>query len=322
MKIKKEYIILFIIITVLVLYISLRKGNRIQYDIPELSRMDQEKISSIEIKTKDKNISILKEGEKWVIGEEKYVALNPAIEDMLDFLEKPVLMAVVSDSKNYERYGLDETGKLSVIAATVDGAQRSINIGFRAAGQRHTFIKLENDHRVYNAGDDLRDIFTLDIDDLRDKKVIPFDTVEINSINLITGEKTFTAVRKEIQSEKKDPEKAEPETKYIWQNPEGKGLDEAVITGILKEISTLRCLAYYYDKKIEDFKDPVHIIKLKGKKEYILTVFSKGEDDSDYPVTSTESPSPFKISQWKVDDIIDEFGKLDVEEEGENTNND
>lgn len=319
MKIKKEYIILFVIIAALVLYISLRKGNRIHYDIPEMSKIDQEKISSIEIKTRDKNILILKEGEQWLIGEEKYVALNPAIEDMLDFLEKPVLMAVVSDSKTYERYGLDEAVKLSVNTTTVEGTQRSVEIGLKAAGQRHTFIKLENDHRVYNTRDDLRDIFTLDIDDLRDKKVISFDTDEINNIHLITGEKTFAAFRKEIQVEKEDPESENQETKYIWQNHEGKELDETIITGILKEISTLRCLGYYYDKKIEDFKDPVHEIKLKGKKEYTLSVYSKGEEDSDYPVTSSESPNPFKISQWKIDNIIDEFGKLDIDEEGEDT---
>lgn len=317
MKAKKEYIILFIIIAALVLYISLRKGNRIHYEIPEISRMDQEKISSIEIKTKDKNVSILKEGEKWVVGKEKYVALTPAIKDMLDFLEKPVLMAVVSDSKNYERYGLDEAGKLSVIAATADGAQRSFEIGLRAAGQRHTFIKLENDHRVYNTRHDLRDIFTLDIDDLRDKKVISFDTDEINNIQLITGEKTLAVVRKKIEVEKKDHDDTEPETKYIWQNSDGKELDETVIMGILREISTLRCLGYYYDKKIEDFQDPLHVIKLKGKKEYALSVYSKGEDDSDYPVTSSESPNPFKISLWKIDNIIDDFEKLYVEEESE-----
>ena len=36
-------------------------------------------------------------------------------------------------------------------------------------------------------------------------------------------------------------------------------------------------------------------IKISGKKEYILLVFNKEENDSDYPVISSESQNPFKI---------------------------
>lgn len=314
MKIKKEYLLLFVIIAALLLYIFLRKQNRIQYDIPEISKLNQEKISGIEIKTKDKNISILKEGENWVIGKEKYLALTPAIKDMLVFLEKPVPMAVVSDSKNYKRYGLDEESSLFVHAVTVDGAQRSVEIGLRGAGQRYTFIKLENDHRVFSVQDDLRDIFTIDIDKLRDKKVISYDVDEINSIHLITKDKTFTAVRKEGRVEKEDSEDRKPETKYVWRNSDEKELDETEVMGILRELSTLRCLSYYYDKKKGDFKDPLYTIIINGKKEYTLRIYNKGEDESDYPVISSESPNPFKISLWKIDNIIDDFEKLHPEE--------
>ncbi len=321
MKIKKEYIILFIIIAVLVLYIFLRKENRMQYDIPEISKLDQEKILSIEIMTKDKNISILRQGENWVIGKEKYTALAPAISDMLDFLEKPVFMSVISESKNYARYGLDEESSLSVTAAAAGGSQRSFEIGTKPTGQRYTFIKLENDNRVLSARGDLRDIFTTDIDKLRDKKVISFDADEINSIELVTKDRIFTAVRKEKPSEMNGSEETKQETEYIWQDPDEKELDGSLITGILREISTLRCLSYFYDKTKQDFKDPVHTIRLRGKKDYTLQVYNKEEDENDYSVTSSESPNPFKISLWKIDNIIGDFEKLfpdkEIEEQAE-----
>lgn len=317
MKIKKEYLILFIIIAALVLYISLRQGNRIQYDIPELPKLDQEKIAGIEMKTKDKDISIMREGEKWLIGKEKYTALKHTIEDMLNFLEKPVLMTVISDSKNYKRYGLDEESSLIVNAVNAGGMQRKIEIGLRGAGQRYTFIKLENDHRVFSVKEDLRDIFILDIDKLRDKKVVSFDVDEVKGIHLVTMDKTFTAVRKEDEGEKKVSGDTKPENKYIWQSSNEKELDGTEVAGILSEISTLRCLSYYYDMNKEDFKDPLYTITVNGKKDYRLRVYKKGEDESDYPVISSESPNPFKVSMWKIDNIIDDFKKLYPEEDRE-----
>jgi len=317
MNIKREYIILFFIIAVLVLYIFLRKENRIQYDIPEISKMDRAEITGIEINTKDKKISIRREGDKWVIGKEKYFALLPMIEDMLDFLERPVLMTVVSESKNYQRYGLDEDSRLLVNAISNEVVERSVEIGVKAEGQRYTFIKMENDHRVYSTKNDLREIFSLELDDIRDKTVISFDINEINNIHLVRKDKELTAIRKEVQEEKKGAEDSKPGSKYIWQSSDGKELDGSVVIEILNEISTLRCLGYNYDKKKEDFKYPENTIRINGKKEYILSVFNKEGDDSDYPVISSESPNPFTISLWKIDNILDKFEKLHGEKEDE-----
>lgn len=316
MKIKKEYIILFSIIIVLALYIALRNNNRIQYDIPEIPGLDRENISGIEINTKAKSVSIRKEGNDWVIGKEKYLALSHMIEDMLDFLEKPVLITVVSDSKNYARYGLDDNSRLEVIASSDKGVLRSVKVGFVANGQMATFIKFENDHRVYSAKKDLREIFSMELEDIRDKKVITFDVDEIDSISLVRSGRKLKAVKKQVlekTNEANDATKIVNE--YVWQSDDGKELDEAVIMGLLREISSLRCLAYYYDKKKEDFGEPVSIIKIKGQKEYTLSVFSKEEGTGDYPVISSGNLSPLKISMWKIDNIIDKFDGLCGEKE-------
>ena len=79
----------------------------------------------------------------------------------------------------------------------------------------------------------------------------------------------------------------------------------------------MRCLSYYYDKNKEDFKDPLYTLKISGKKDYIIMVYSRGENENDYPVISSESPNPFKVSIWKIDNIIDNFKKLYPEEKVE-----
>lgn len=316
MKVKREYLILFVVIAVLVLYIFLRKENRIQYDIPELTGLEREKITAIEIDSKEKNILIRKEGVKWLIGEEKYIASVPAIDDMLDFLIKPVLISVVSDSKSYERYGLDESGRILVKAVSAAGIERSVEIGRSSAGQRHSFIKLENDYRVYNTGKDLSDVFSRDIDDIREKKIAYFDTGEIDAVSLVSGDKRLDAAREEIKVENPS-EGTEKESKYIWRITGDDNPDESLIPGIIKEVSTLRCLGFIYDKIKSDFDSPENTVILKGKKEYVLSIFNKDETENEYTVTFSENPSPFKVSMWKVESILDKFKELSGEKEEE-----
>jgi hypothetical protein len=99
MKIKKEYIILIIVIAALAIYISLRKDDRIQYEIPEVPEIASVDISGIIISGDDKEIRIIKEKDKWLINAEKFLADSYKIGKMVDFLKKPVLKTVVSDSK-------------------------------------------------------------------------------------------------------------------------------------------------------------------------------------------------------------------------------
>ena len=184
MKLKKEYIILLLIIVVLVIYIALRKDSRIQYEIPEVAELAPEKISGIVIKGITSEILLAKENDKWLIGDDKYVADAYKVEKMIDFLKKPLLITVVSDSKDYIRYGLDEKNMITVKALSGENQQRLIEIGYQADVRNHTFIKLENDTRVFQAREDLRDIFSADIDDIRDKTVLSFNVEEVENIHL------------------------------------------------------------------------------------------------------------------------------------------
>jgi hypothetical protein len=111
MKFKKEYIILLFIIIALILYLVLRKQDQIHYELPDIKEIPRAEITKIEINSNNSQIVIKKTDKRWAIGPEKYPADESKIEKVLAFIEKPVLVIMISDSKNYTRYGLDkETG--------------------------------------------------------------------------------------------------------------------------------------------------------------------------------------------------------------------
>ena len=305
MKLKKEYVILFIIIAVLVLYIALRKGNMIQYKLPEVAELAPADISGIVIQGDSKEIVLKKEKGKWLIGPEKYSADSYKVEKMINFLKNPVLMTVVSESKDYMRYGLDDKDRITVKALSGDSPKRLVEIGYQADVQNCTFIKLENDYRVYQAKEDLREVFSTDIDNIRDKSVLSFNIDRIYSVDLSRDGKETVFTKKEVPSKGKENK---DKTTYQWETGDGKVIDVTLMNADLDDILKIKCSKYFYDTKKEEQAKPAYVIKVKDEKEHVLTVFPKKDDA--YRAESSDNPTPFSLYAWRIDNIIKKFDEM------------
>jgi Domain of unknown function (DUF4340) len=305
MKIKKEYLILILVIAALALYISFRKSNRIQYEIPEVPEISSESISGIVITGDGKELKIRKEKDKWLIGVENYPADQYKIGKMIDFLKKPVLMTVVSDSKDYLRYGLDDKKRITVKAIYGEKGLRTADIGNPAGVQNYTFIRIGDDPVVYHAREDLRDIFVTDMDEIRDKNVIAFNADEVEHIS-------FTGDGKDWAFTRKMPPQGDADNKngqaYQWESSTGIKVEHAKMVAILDEIIGIKCSKYIYDEKFEGEDSPLYVITVRDKTEHTLTVYAKKEED--YRVVSSDNPSSFYLYAWRIDNIKKKFEEI------------
>ena len=325
MRIKKEQIILALIIIALLLYLVFRKQDQINYRIPDLPQIPRAEISSIEITGPGDSIILKKEDKNWVISPQGYLVNSSDINNILDFIEKPVLTVMVSDSKNYTRYGLDKDTRIIVRAFADKDLKREIEIGNLTDSRRHTFVKLAKDHRVYHAQDNQRDNFDKDMDEFRDKNVLSFDQKGIREIYLEKGTQflTLTAVQvlpEETGEEEEDKDSQEmEEAKVEWQTSEGENVDESEVEDLLSTLSGLTCNAFLYEIQKEDLTDPLCSITMKGTNEYNLSIFPKKDDDEGYPAVSSGNESPFMLTNWKAEKIIEIPDKIlkEPEEPGE-----
>lgn len=304
MKIKKEYILLFLIIAVLVLYIAFRNENRVQYEIPEVAELKQESISSIVVQHSDEEVVLIKENDQWLIGSDKYIADSYKIEKMIHFLQKPVLITVVSDSKDYMRYGLDDKNRVTVKALSGENQQRLVEIGYHTDVRNYTFIKLENDHRVYHAREDLRDIFSTDIDDVRDKTVLSPDIDKVDFIQLSKDGKKLTVSKKEVSFAGEENKN----TTGQWETDDGEVIEASTMSSLIDDLSKIKCSEYLYDIKEDEMGNQLYMIIVKDENEHVLTVYPKKEDD--YTAVSSDNPTPFNLYSWRIDNIIEKFDKI------------
>ncbi|MBW2563516.1 MAG: DUF4340 domain-containing protein, partial [Deltaproteobacteria bacterium] len=209
MKIKKEYIILAVIIAALLLYLSQRKTDRTLYKLPDVPEISNSNITKIEINKNSTPIILSKEGDLWTIGPKKYPADTLKVKNMLDVMGKLTLTALVSESKSYNRYNLDDDNKITVKAFDKDKLKLEFDIGKAASSFRHTFVKIAGDERVFHARGSFREKFDKTVDDLRDKTVLAFKINEIRELHISKGKNEMISSLIQPPNEAKDSEKSD-----------------------------------------------------------------------------------------------------------------
>ena len=317
MKIRKEYIILVAVIIALSLYLFLRKQDRTHYKVPEVPPLAQADISKIEILKKGTAVTLIKEDDIWRIVPQGYTADAGKVEGMLDAIEKLTLTAMISESKNYNRYDLDDKKKLTVKAWIGDMVKRGFAVGKVAPSYRHTFVQVGGDHRVYHASGNFRGVFDLNLDSLRDRMVLKFDKAEIQGIRVSKGGKSTSFSRKQVPVEIKLDQEAEvsrpptAKTKTLWETTEGQKADEAELDRLLTTLSNLRCENYVDDRTKEGFTEPIYAIQLRGIEEYSLSIFDKLDKDAKlYPAISSANDYPFLLQEQHANTIMKDPERL------------
>ncbi len=308
MKFKKEYLILVLIIAALAAYLFMRSADRTFYELPQISALEQNQITRIEISKGSGSIVLNKKDNKWNLEPHGYIADAKMVKDMLDVLGSLTLTTLVSESKDYGRYELSDGKKITVKVWQQDALKRNFDIGKPASSFRHTFVRLDGDSRVFHARDNFRDKFDLTTDSLRDKNVLSFKPPDIREIQIIRDQTELKMNRSQVpvtqQPEKSDtaPQVA---LKFEWQSSDGAQGNGPNLNRLLATLSNLNCETYINDRRKETFSAPVYAVKLKGGQDYELNVFAKlQKDDESYPAVSSASDYPFFLSDSQVKQIM------------------
>jgi uncharacterized protein DUF4340 len=317
MKIKKEYIILAVITAALLLYLSQRSTDRTLYQLPDVPEISNSDITKIEINKNSTPIVISKEGDSWKIGPKKYPADTSKVKNMLDVMGELTLTALVSESKSYNRYNLDDDNKITVKAFDKDTLKIEFDIGKAASSFRHTFVKITGDERVFHARGSFREKFDKTVDDLRDKTVLAFKLNEIDKIYITKGNKEISFSKTKPPSEIKESKETHTsnaksqQTEITWQNASGEKGDNSKINRLLTTLSDLSCEKYLSGQSEDELINPIYTLLLKGTKEYKLSIFAKPDKaDKNYPAISSENKYPFILSDSQVKSIMDDPGEM------------
>jgi len=311
MKGKKEIAILFFIMAVLVFYIKSEKTDKTTYQLPDISKIETGDISRLTISKMDSEIVLLKENNTWLVGNQKYPADPSTIDKMLTQISDISLTALASESKNYSLYELDSDKKVEVKAFKGDTIVRNISIGKPASSYKHTFVMIDNDHRVFHAEGNIRADFIKTLPELRDKKVMAVQD-EITELTLTAGDNNMTIVQApapvsvDVNEKKADERPVEQGPK--WITTDNRPVKDNEIESIIKSLSDYKCDEFIEEKTKQDFTSPVYTATFKGAKEYSISFYEKQNER--YPAVTSQSEYPFMVSEWKAKQIMKELDSL------------
>lgn len=309
MKGKKEYLVLAFVIAALAAYLFSQKKGEVHYTLPQLSALENEAISRLTVTKGDKAITVSRENDRWLIQPEGFPAEATVVDEMIEKVGQLRLTALASESQNYGVYQLDDPEKIEVVLANGNTDLRQIDIGKRAPSSRHTFVKVENDGRVFHADGDLVTLFDKTVSDLRDKVVMKIDE-EIAEITVTATGKTTTLVRSigETPAEGAGPgqdlDTGAPKSNVQWHKDTGDAVDDGQVGALMTHLKNLRCDFFVDGRTKADFVDPAYSITLTGTTPYHLSIFPPPEGKEGYQGVSSQSDYPFVLPEWKAKQII------------------
>jgi hypothetical protein len=307
-KTKNEYIILGVVIAALLLYLVLRNPDQLNYQLPGLPSIVKNEISRIDMTRAGETIRLEKKENRWSIQPQGFLSDQTKVDAIMDAIFNLRLTALVSESKNYSPYGLDQANEIMVKVYKNEQLLREFSVGNAASTYNHTYVKLTNDPRVFHARNSFRNDFDQKVDDLRDKIVLKFDKNEISAIEISSAAEKILFT-KNIKPVAVNPSQGQaqagpPKTEESWLMTDGKPGNSNELTGIIDQTSQLTCEKFIADKTKADLTAPIYTVLLKGRKDFTLSIFQKAEKETSYAAVSSESPYPFLLSSYTVDSIM------------------
>jgi hypothetical protein len=313
MKLNKEYIILGLIILALTGYLVFRHTDRMHYRLPELKKVESKDISKIEITRGSDTTVITRKDDAWYIGPQGWQADPEKIKSILSALSELKITDLVSESRAYDRYDLDAKKKILVKSFAGTALKRELIVGKSASTSRHTFVMLPGDEKVYLADGDFRSLLDAAPSGLRDTVVLSFNQSEITEIHIEANGQALSLTRQDIPAKTEKPS-ANISPDQVWKNDKGEQLDKVKVATLLAGLSKVYCESYLDDSVKSSLTKPLYSFKLKGTKEYSISLFEKNGNKT--PALSSGSPSPFVLPDFKLDGLKQSVKDLEGKRDG------
>jgi hypothetical protein len=317
MKVKKEYLLLILIIVVLSIYLGVQRTNHEDPELPRLVELDSNTVNRMLITKADTSIELTKKDEQWLIKPKDYPANTVTVKNMLNAAGKLTTTALVSETGLYERYDLNSTKRTTVKVFNGQKLEREFSIGKAAPTFQHTFVLLAGNDNVYHARGNLASTFNQTIESLRDKKVLSFEKDQMTAIEIRKGDQSRIISKKEIKAKLQDDSQEEktpsPQpTKTKWANESGQIVDNPAVDSLLNNMSVLTCDAFMADDAKDGLKDAAWTLTFKsGQGDFSVSVFEKDEQTPPkYKAASSGSRYAFLLNENRVQNFEKNIDKL------------
>lgn len=300
MKIVKKELIEFIILgaaaLACLLYISFRERGEMNYTLPSFPEIATDDFTRVEIVSPQGEVLRLeKGGGEWILSS-GYPADPAVVDRLLEFLAAPVPVDLVSESKKYGRYELDEETRHTLKAYQKENLAREIHLGKVSSSNKYNYVLFPGNENVYTIRGNLVETASKEPKTFRDKLILEVNRAAVSEISYSGAEGEDILLTKGEEAS--------------WTDQDGNDWATEKVNEILGRFTSLRAADFPDNPPPES--DEIAVITLKGETNPTLRLFKK--NDEGYPAISSSYPFPVIISTYIGDSIQEGFAPSDSEE--------
>jgi hypothetical protein len=239
-------------------------------------QVDQKDITEITLKYPNRTITGVKKGEKqWDFGSPAGIEADPDEWEMLasNFPKIEREEVVAQNAQDLTAFGLNNP-PVTVTAKLMDG--RSLEIAFGGENPRKTYhyAKLGGSNDVFLAPNSWATIFTKTVSDLRNKKVLEFETEDIDGVKVADG-------TRELEFQKSGDH-------WELKKPMAVNADDTEVNGLVSSVRFARASSFpepSIDAKQAGLDPPAIRLSFhdrKANREHVLLIGKTAEPDKYY----------------------------------------
>lgn len=287
--------------------------NPLEYLTKSLAAIEPVQVKEFSIRSGKEEIRIVryaKESEKWVIKKPVETDADTSTVDslLLDLKSTRAADFVKSLVKDFKPFGLHAPEKEFTLT-TEDNKNIHFKLGNLTDNNKHFFGVREGESNVFVVETSLMDKVFRSLHDLRNKKLLRFESKDIAKIRLKYPDKTFALARDEEAWNLLKPEKIN-------------GIKSFIAPDILWTLNNLEFAALVEsppDTKITGFKNPQLGITLwdsAGKQSGNIIIGNQVNETKYYYAKTRDSSSVYEVQERFLDEIPNDLAKFKTDNAG------
>jgi len=192
MKNKIEIGVVSFLIVALLAYIIFRNDSNINYSLPKMEKISKDFVSKITYN----DFEITKSNGEWFLPS-GYKAQEVSMDRLLAETENLKVIDMISESKNYSRFGLEEPDTLKIYKN--DQVLLELKVGNTSSTGNYTYVLIPGQTPVYSIRGNIKNTFNKTENDLRDKTVFTITKEKVTEIVITKGDKIINLTPEQIE---------------------------------------------------------------------------------------------------------------------------
>lgn len=185
-------LIALILVALLVENLGKRDEKKVEEESVLFPEFDAGRVSSIELKTKERKVILNKEGDKWLVATaDNYPADQEAVQKMLDTAKE--LKSSLTASKSADKHAQFEVDEVNAVGVAMLGeregdVEAQLYVGKMGADYMSTYIRKADQDTILLANGYLKSVFDKGVRGWRDRTIFDFEADQVQKLTLLSQE--------------------------------------------------------------------------------------------------------------------------------------